>query len=134
MMFLRYVILFLLTTSLANADPVPGTSTGITYNANSVMNPNTPTTNVNVNTLPSGIISVNDANITSTVQGMITQSPSMAGATIRVTCQQGIVTLDGAAKNMAQVTLAATIAQSITGVKGVNNRLTITSSGFQTGY
>lgn len=139
-MHVKILLTFLcLMSALAHADVmdssnIPGTSTGITFNPNIVNNPNAPPVKVNTNSQPIGVITNDDASITISLQQMIAQDPSMAGATIRVICQQGIVTLSGNAKTMAQVTQAANTAQSFPGVKGVSNKITVTSSGFQTGY
>lgn len=113
--------------------PVPGTSTGVSINPNIIMNPNTPVNTLNSTTTaqpPIGPITTQDADITTAVQQQIAQDPSLAGATIQVSTQQGFVTLSGTTKSMVQVTEAVNMAQSVKGVLGVHSNLTIISPTF----
>lgn len=134
---LRYIVLLTsLCTTLTYANITtgpPGTSTGVTWNPNPVMNPFAPPVRIDNKFQPVGIITVEDVQITMALQQSLAQNPLMAGATIRVSCRQGVVTLEGNAQSMAQVTQAASLAQAFPGVKGVYNKLSISPTNVRTG-
>jgi len=69
-----------------------------------------------------------DATLAQTVQSQLAADSAIAGQPIQATVQGGVVTLSGSVQNDAQKTLAARDAAAVTGVKEVDNTLSVGSA------
>ena len=85
----------------------PGRQTGVVQAANTVMD------------------KVDDATITAQVSAGLAKDPDLSAVKINVDTQNGAVTLNGPAPNLAAKDRAQTIAKSIKGVTSVTNLLVI---------
>ena len=72
---------------------------------------------------------VGDAAITAKVKSALIADPDVKALRIDVDTRDGVVTLNGSADQRANADKAMAIAQGIEGVKSVQNRLTVKSSG-----
>jgi hyperosmotically inducible protein len=72
---------------------------------------------------------VGDAAITAKVKSALLADPDVKGLRIDVDTRNGVVTLNGTADQRANVDKATSIARGIDGVKSVQNRLTVKSTG-----
>ncbi len=70
-----------------------------------------------------------DSTITAKVKTAIVSEPGLRAAQINVDTADGIVTLTGSVDAPQKVERATQIAQAVTGVKAVDNRLDVKSSG-----
>jgi len=68
---------------------------------------------------------IDDSTITTKVKAKIFDDPTLSGFAISVETFEGTVTLTGAVDNGAEKTRAEAIAESVEGVRGVNNLLNI---------
>jgi len=68
---------------------------------------------------------VDDTLITTTVKRLLISDPEIKGLRIKVRVRQGIVTLSGISTSSYAVDKAISIAGSVSGVTGVQNKLTI---------
>ena len=68
---------------------------------------------------------IDDASITAQVKMTLLYHRSTSALNTKVETNSGVVTLDGKAKNAAELDLATKLASDVYGVKGVNNRMTI---------
>jgi hyperosmotically inducible protein len=68
---------------------------------------------------------IDDTNITATIKRKLFEDPYLSGFAISVTTFKGEVTLTGAVDNQFEKDRAKAIAESIVGVKKVNNLLEI---------
>lgn len=68
---------------------------------------------------------IDDASITAQVKMTLLYHRSTSAINTKVETNGGVVTLDGKAKNAAEIDLATKLAKDVNGVKGVNNRMTI---------
>lgn len=69
-----------------------------------------------------------DASITAKVKGSLAMNRSTSAMRTEVTTRNGVVTLRGEVKNSAEKELAGKIAKDISGVRDVNNELTIVNT------
>jgi hyperosmotically inducible protein len=68
---------------------------------------------------------MDDAGITFRVKAMITANGDLNPLNIDVDTQDGVVTLSGMVADSGRVKLAADVAKTVSGVKSVDNRLTV---------
>ena len=68
---------------------------------------------------------IDDASITAQVKMALLYHRSTSALNTKVATRLGVVTLRGKAENAAEVTLATKLANDVTGVKGVTNRMNI---------
>ena len=68
---------------------------------------------------------VDDTLITTTVKRLLISDPEIKGLRIKVRVRQGIVTLSGTSTSSYAVDKAISVAGSVSGVTGVQNKLTI---------
>ncbi len=68
---------------------------------------------------------IDDASITAIVKTTLLYHRSTSALNTKVVTRRGVVTLDGKAKNIAEVNLATKLAGDVTGVKSVSNRMII---------
>ena len=68
---------------------------------------------------------IDDASITAQVKMTLLYHRSTSALNTKVETNNGVVTLDGKAKNAAEVELATKLANDVNGVKGVENRMVI---------
>lgn len=68
---------------------------------------------------------IDDASITAQVKMTLLSHRSTSALKTRVETKRGMVTLHGKARNAAELTLAAKLANDVNGVKGVKNRMTV---------
>jgi hyperosmotically inducible protein len=68
---------------------------------------------------------VTDAGLTAAVKSKLLADPDVAGLKIDVDTKDGIVTLTGKVKTMAEKEEAIRLARETTGVKDINDRLTV---------
>jgi hyperosmotically inducible protein len=69
--------------------------------------------------------SIDDASITSQVKFALFSHKSTSALKTKVTTKDGVVVITGVAANAAEKSLAGKLAQSIRGVKSVNNEMTV---------
>ncbi|MFC3111022.1 BON domain-containing protein [Undibacterium arcticum] len=72
---------------------------------------------------------VSDAAITAKVKTAIIAEPGLKSMQINVKTADGVVTLSGAIDSQQSIDRAKQVAQSVSGVKSVDNQLTVKSSG-----
>ncbi len=70
---------------------------------------------------------IDDATITTSIQGKLTNEKLSNFSRIDVDTERGVVTLNGVVKSMDEKTRAADIARQVAGVTKVNNNLQIQS-------
>jgi hypothetical protein len=106
------------TTTQHNIDYTP---------KNEVMDPNSPPPAAEqpVNTVNTTNASVSDNQIMTLIQSQVTEDKNLGGTNIRVTCHQGVVTLEGDVNSLAQASEAQAIANSVRGVKHVMSTLKV---------
>jgi hyperosmotically inducible protein len=68
---------------------------------------------------------IDDSTITAKVKSALIDSPDTSADDIKVETRNGVVQLSGFVANEAQKTAAAKVAQSVKGVKSVNNGLSV---------
>ena len=68
---------------------------------------------------------VDDTLISTTVKRLLISDPEIKGMRIKVRVRQGVVTLSGISTSSYAVDKAIGIAETVNGVKGVQNKLTI---------
>jgi len=68
---------------------------------------------------------IDDASITALVKTTLLYHRSTSGLQTKVETKNGVVTLSGKAKNAAEKDLATKLAKDVSGVEGVNNRMTV---------
>ena len=68
---------------------------------------------------------VDDTLISTTVKRLLISDPEIKGIRIKVRVRQGVVTLSGISTSSYAVDKAIGIAETVNGVKGVQNKLTI---------
>lgn len=68
---------------------------------------------------------IDDASITAQVKMILLYNRSTSGLHTKIETQQGVVSLYGKAKDLAEKNLAGRLASDVNGVKGVNNRITV---------
>ncbi len=68
---------------------------------------------------------IDDASITAIVKTTLLYHRSTSALNTKVVTSHGVVTLDGKAKNKAEVNLATKLAGDVTGVKSVSNRMIV---------
>ena len=68
---------------------------------------------------------IDDSSITAQVKMSLLYHRSTSGLKTKVTTKDGVVTLDGQAKNTAEITLATKLANDVNGVKSVKNTMII---------
>ena len=68
---------------------------------------------------------VDDTLISTTVKRLLISDPEIKGMRIKVRVRQGVVTLSGISTSSYAVDKAIGIAETVNGVKGVENKLTI---------
>lgn len=119
----------LLLPTLSNAAQ---TVTEITVSEPATPMTSSPPSSIPVNPLEtdSGTVNFSDSDITYLLQKKINDDKTLAGASMTVSTQDGVVTIKGRAKNQAQVDQAAQISKSINGVKSVQTQVTIESTSF----
>lgn len=108
---------------------------GAIYTPNVVNNPNVLQTvnpyGTQTNTAPTLNNNSADYEIASNVQTQLGQDANLAGSVIYVTCQNGIVTLQGSVPILSKASEAVKVASKVPGVKGVNSKLSV---NYGTGY
>ncbi|MGH8795655.1 MAG: BON domain-containing protein [Caldimonas sp.] len=72
---------------------------------------------------------VSDAALTTKVKSALLADPNVKGLRIDVDTHEGTVTLNGSADSAANMERAATVARSVSGVKSVENRLSVKATG-----
>lgn len=72
---------------------------------------------------------VNDAEITTMVKSAISAEPQLKAQEIGVNTEKGVVTLSGSVDSMSTSDRAAALAREVAGVKEVDNRLMVKSTG-----
>ncbi|MEO7007840.1 MAG: BON domain-containing protein [Caldimonas sp.] len=72
---------------------------------------------------------VSDAALTTKVKSALLADPNVKGLRIDVDTHEGTVTLNGSADSAANMERAATVARSVSGVKSVDNRLSVKATG-----
>jgi hyperosmotically inducible periplasmic protein len=68
---------------------------------------------------------IDDASITALVKTTLLYHRSTSAINTKVVTKRGVVTLDGKAKNAAEVNLASKLAGDVTGVQSVTNRMVV---------
>ena len=68
---------------------------------------------------------IDDASITAQVKMTLLYHRSTSAINTKIETRHGVVSLYGKAKNEAEKTLAAKLANDVNGVKGINNRMTV---------
>lgn len=68
---------------------------------------------------------IDDASITAQVKMTLLYHRSTSALKTSVTTNDGVVTLDGKAKNVAEINLASKLASDVKGVKDVSNRMSV---------
>lgn len=68
---------------------------------------------------------LDDSNITATVKAKLLGNTGTQGLRINVTTRNGVVWLTGQVKSESEISLAGQLAAGTTGVKGVENKLTL---------
>jgi hyperosmotically inducible periplasmic protein len=76
---------------------------------------------------------IDDASITAQVKVALLLHHSTSSVTTKVGTTDGVVTVNGVAKNLAEKTLVTKLATDISGVKSVVNNMTITPTVSATG-
>ena len=81
---------------------------------------------VNVPTKP---VSAADTNIMTSVSGSIAQDNNMSGSNITVSCEDGVVSLNGTVISQAQADTAVNDAKQVAGVKDVKSNISVNNPG-----
>jgi hypothetical protein len=71
---------------------------------------------------------VDDATITTKIKAALLQSPEVKGLDVKVETQKGVVQLSGFVANQAQIDKAVEVAKGVTGVKEVQNKMSVKPS------
>lgn len=71
-----------------------------------------------------------DADLTYLLQNKINNDKTLAGSSMTVAVQEGVVTIKGRAKNQAQVDQAASIVRAYPEIKNVETQVTIDSKTY----
>ncbi|MBV8665569.1 MAG: BON domain-containing protein [Burkholderiaceae bacterium] len=73
----------------------------------------------------SAMAAIDDAAITAKVKAAIVAEPALNGTDIKVSTTDGVVTLVGVAEDQQKIIKAQQLAQTVDGVKSVNNALVV---------
>jgi osmotically-inducible protein OsmY len=73
----------------------------------------------------SALVTVDDASITAQVKVALQSHRSTSSVNTKIGTADGVVTVSGIAKNVAEKTLVSKLATDITGVKSVVNNMTV---------
>jgi hyperosmotically inducible protein len=85
----------------------------------------TPQSTNDTNTMGHAAASIDDATITNKVKAAIVAEPALKATAIQVKTNDGVVTLSGTIDAPEKAERAKQLAQTIDGVKTVNNELTV---------
>jgi hyperosmotically inducible protein len=70
-------------------------------------------------------VAIDDATITAKVKAALVAAPDLHAMEIKVNTEDGVVTLTGAIDNQQAIAHAAQVAQTVDGVKTINNQLSV---------